>query len=355
MKSRTFFFALAFCRANLTAQQDAAYIGASACGTCHPAQFARQSASPHAHALSPAATHRLAASFAQPGLQRPPRYHFEFLLSAGELRVKAFDHQDTLEIPIQWAFGAGEQAVTFVSRLNQDWYLEHYFSYYPAISSMAATPGQEGLRSNALPLAIGLQYRSVDASAGIIACFRCHSTGPPSIGLGKEVQPQEFGVRCESCHGPGSLHVKAVSSGQHQRARELIQNPKRMSAAGLNEFCGVCHRSPGNNPSIDLNKAWNVRHQPAYLSRSACFSKSNGRLSCLTCHDPHGKLERNAGRYNEKCARCHLSPKHSPAFVADETRAGACTDCHMPRIPVQPHLNFTNHRIAVFDNLQPKP
>jgi len=89
-------------------------------------------------------------------------------------------------------------------------------------------------------------------------------------------------VRCEACHGPGSLPVEAASLGQAERAKRLIQNPGRMFASDLNQFCGNCHRAPQDGPLSNWSKAWNVRHQPIYLSQSACFLKSNGALSCLT-------------------------------------------------------------------------
>lgn len=98
---------------------------------------------------------------------------------------------------------------TSVSRLNPDWYLEHYFTYYSAIRALAPTPGHEGFRSNTLPLARGVLYPSVDPVSGIVKCFDCHSTGPPHIRVDREP-----GVRCEACHGPGSLHVETASLGQ---------------------------------------------------------------------------------------------------------------------------------------------
>ena len=292
----------------------------------------------------------MAAAFApKQELTRPPRYHFQYRRNAGALHVQISDGHDALDIPLEWAFGAGEQAVTFVSRLNADWYIEHYFSYYAALQSLAPTPGHFGRRSNTLPLAAGLQYKSADPVTGIQACFRCHSTGPVLSGSANEVTPAELGVRCEACHGPGSLHMDAASPGEIDRARSLIQNPKRMSASALNQLCGECHRAPEGGPAINLDKPFSVRHQPVYLSRSACFVRSKGALSCLTCHDPHGPLDRDSAHYNRQCANCHGSMPH--------TSGGSCTECHMPRIAVERYLEFTNHWIGVYrgdDKLKPR-
>jgi hypothetical protein len=341
-----------FCLGDLCAQSGS-YVGARTCEKCHAARYTGQSRSAHAHALSPAARHPLAGSFApEAELLRPPRYRFRFRRDEGELRVNISDGKDASDLPIEWAFGAGAQAVTFVSRLDADWYLEHYFSYYSSIRGLAPTPGHEGYRSNTLPLARGVRYQPVDPVAGIVKCFECHSTGPPRIGPDRAIQPAELGVRCEACHGPGSLHVKAASAGQSQQARQLIQNPGRMTASGVNEFCGACHRAPQDGPLSNWNKAWNVRHQPIYMAQSACFIKSKGALSCLTCHDMHRELERDSVAYDRKCAGCHASVKHTAA------QSDGCVGCHMPRVSPQPHIEFTNHWIGVYGDeskLRPRP
>ena len=64
---------------------NAQYTGSAVCRQCHLENFEQQSHSAHAHALSPA----------------PPGS------------------------PGQWAFGAGEKAITYVSRTSEEWYVEH--------------------------------------------------------------------------------------------------------------------------------------------------------------------------------------------------------------------------------------
>jgi hypothetical protein len=123
-----------------------------------------------------------------------------------------------------------------------------------------------------------------------------------------------------------------------------------MPAAELNQFCGKCHRQPAAaGEAIKWSEAWNVRHQPLYLDQSACFRKSSGSLSCLTCHDPHSPLVRDDAFYNAKCEECH------------DTRPQACStncvSCHMPRVSPQAYLRFANHWIGVYgegDKLKPK-
>ena len=261
------------------------YVRSEACRSCHPAKFETQSKTGHAHALA--------------------------LAPAGS--------------PGHWAFGAGEKAITYVSQIDEDWYVEHGLSYYPAKKAMGLTPGHNNSE--------GRRYRTFEAVATTLRCFRCHSTGVPSLGSGGTIQPFELGVRCESCHGLGSAHVKSAGT---------IRNPGKLSAAELNEYCGSCHRK--TDEDMTWSNSWNVRHQPSYLSQAACFRKSDGKLSCLTCHDPHSPLNRVAADYDKRCSGCHAQVRHRTAVAAR-----ACVDCHMPQVPTGNDLHFTNHWIGIYE------
>jgi len=264
---------------------------------------------------------------------RPPSYRFEFSRSSDVLKVRIQDGTGVMELPLEWAFGAGRQAITFVTRVNRDWYVEHYGSYYPALHAYAATPGQNAIRPATLPVAAGVMYKIRDPQFGIAGCFECHSTGPVSFDPDGRVKLTEAGVHCESCHGPAEAHVKSPLQNRPE-------NPGKLSAAQLNDFCGKCHRPPAaKGVAIDWNYAWNVRHQPVYLSEVRCFKKSGGALSCLTCHDAHESAGKKAAAYyNAKCAACH----------AEENDPPNCIDCHMPLVSPQPPLRFTNHWIGVY-------
>ena len=266
------------------------YSGSEACRSCHPDEFARQSKSEHARALA----------LAPPGS------------------------------PGHWAFGAGTKATTYVSQVTPDQYLEHGLTYYTATKSMALTPGHTS--------SDGLRYRTFDPVASILRCFRCHSTGTLRVDAALSVQPSELGVHCESCHGPGAAHVKSPG------AKGTIRNPGKLNGVSLNVFCGGCHRKPPEaGEETDLSNAWNTRHQPDYLSHAACFRKSNGALSCLTCHDPHSPLSRSAADYDKRCSGCHKTVRHRSAVAVR-----SCVECHMPQVVISPHLRFTNHWISIY-------
>jgi len=104
------------------------YIGAIACGKCHPAQFAGQSKGGHSLALRRAPDHPLAKAYmASPDWKRGTTYQFVFSRRSDGFFVQAFDYaaRQNMELPIEWAFGAGNHAVTFVSRVTGEVYLEH--------------------------------------------------------------------------------------------------------------------------------------------------------------------------------------------------------------------------------------
>jgi hypothetical protein len=270
------------------------YAGAGVCAKCHTAEYETQSASAHAHSLAPS---------------KPPQ-------------------------PGEWAFGAGEQAITFVTREDADHYLEHGESWYRRLNGYARTPGVSS--------AGGTRYRLFDPAAGILRCFSCHSTGPLSLSENQAIVPHELGVRCEACHGPGAAHVR-------NPGRSHLLNPRLLAADELNGLCGDCHRMPaGPNETPDLRDPWNARHQPLLLAASACFQQSKGRLSCLTCHSPHAPLERSLAAYDAACAGCHAAPRHTRPVAGR-----ACAECHMPAVKPQAHLAFANHRIGVYAPADP--
>jgi hypothetical protein len=242
--------------------------------------------------------------------------------------------------------------VTFVTRIDKDWHLEHYYSYYPAIGGMGPTPGHNVLRARTLPEAMGVPYKTLDPNTGILGCFECHSTGPVRVDAGNTLHPAEPGVKCESCHGPGREHIRAATKGDTANARRAIRNPRRSSAAAILQECGRCHRPPaGPNVKIDWNYSWNVRHQPVYLAQSKCLTESEGKLSCLTCHDPHSPLRTNdASFYRQRCLACHDGRTPDTCL---KDRASDCTNCHMPKVSPQSPLRFTNHWIGVYAAGQP--
>jgi hypothetical protein len=265
------------------------YAGAEACRPCHAANFAGQSNSAHARALAKTT---------------PPQ--------KGD-----------------WAFGAGLQAITFVTKVDRDSYREDGLSWYRSLNGYGITLGQHNEQ--------GVVFRTFDPAARFMTCFACHSTGPLSLGKEDEIVPHELGVRCEVCHGPGAAHV-------HDPAHNPLRTPAQLTATAMNRFCGQCHRTDNEagDELTDLADHRNSRDQPLRLTASVCFQRSAGKLNCITCHAPHAELEQNLASYDKRCQSCHATQVHRQPVAGQ-----ACASCHMPSVPEGP-VAFANHRIAVY-------
>ena len=112
---------------------------------------------------------------------------------------------------------------------------------------------------------------------------------------------------CESCHGPGSLHV---SSGG---GAKTIINPRKDP-----ETCFQCH--------LEIRSKFNLPYRHPVLE---------GRVSCGDCHNPHkGSVFKGGGATNmmgknDVCYQCHTLQRGPFVFQHEAMREG-CTTCHDP-------------------------
>ena len=111
---------------------------------------------------------------------------------------------------------------------------------------------------------------------------------------------------CESCHGPGSVHVAAGGG------KGTIINPRKSP-----ETCFQCH----------LDK----RGQFALPNSHQVM---NGKMSCGDCHDPHrGNAVAGTGldveAMNATCTKCHTQQKGPFVYEHAATKEG-CISCHNP-------------------------
>jgi len=83
------------------------------------------------------------------------------------------------------------------------------------------------------------------------ACLTCHVTAydEPAASKGKKFDPTQ-GVQCESCHGPGSAHVKARLEGEESGDKPLKIPAGEIVAIPTAETCKKCHneKSPSYKP-----------------------------------------------------------------------------------------------------------
>ncbi|MNF45994.1 Beta-barrel assembly-enhancing protease [compost metagenome] len=202
-------------------------------------------------------------------------------------------------------------------------------------------------------------------------CADCHSTN-----LRKRYDDQtdsfastwhEQNVGCQSCHGPGQVHVDWATQKSPQRRHAGVKavglqvDFEALGSQGLVEQCAYCHslrqslgvgQQPGK-PLLDAALPATL-HAGIYQADGqidgevyeyGSFTQSKmfaAGVSCTDCHDPHSTRVKIAG--NGLCLQCHQEqpPARFPSLRAKpydspehhHHRAGTpgaqCVNCHMP-------------------------
>lgn len=175
-------------------------------------------------------------------------------------------------------------------------------------------------------------------------CFGCHAVSErgnavdSAAGYNRIADSAYRDVQCESCHGPGLVHVQDPGATQ----------PLASIAADTNlaNGCGECH-SGVHTPFVEQWKA--SKH-----GSPSALSYAGARPECAGCHEGRTALVEKFGesaRYIEKdetvlqpfvCAVCH-DPHGSPnpgqlrAPIDVPTRENLCITCHSRKgTPVPP-------------------
>jgi predicted CXXCH cytochrome family protein len=218
----------------------------------------------------------------------------------------------------------------------------------------------------------------------------CHN-GYPQIPAGHEqpfAQPAYAGalpegIDCQRCHGPGSRHaqVAATAGATREDIRNSIVNPSRLTADRQMETCMVCHLETTSFPLPNAIQRYergpfsyrageplgdfilNFDHaagsgredkfelvNAAYrLRRSACFMKSDDKMLCTTCHNPHDipRGEAAVRHYTTVCRQCHAAAFDKQVAAGKHTAAVGCVECHMPKRRTEDvvHVVATDHYI----------
>jgi tetratricopeptide (TPR) repeat protein len=186
-------------------------------------------------------------------------------------------------------------------------------------------------------------------------CADCHSTNLQQnfseASDSYRTTWDEINVACESCHGPGSEHVRLSKmypdSSMIFGATYLKSNSTQ---AEQMQFCARCHsrRSQLNN-SFNHNEHWSQQYSPDILRPGlyypdgqildevyvwGSFTQSTMHrmnVRCTDCHDPHTYQRKLPG--NQLCNQCHNiqvydNPTHH--FHQTGTEGAKCESCHMP-------------------------
>ncbi len=163
---------------------------------------------------------------------------------------------------------------------------------------------------------------------------------------------------CESCHGPGSLHVEdpdivenqprisdlsaeaqsAVCQGCHDGANQFFWEGGRHEARDLS--CLSCHSVHSfESEKGQLNAANSVEqcftcHQDvrAETWKTSHHPIREGKMSCTDCHNPHGSQSDKmitAASVNDQCYSCHAE-KRGPFLWDHPPVRENCANCHTP-------------------------
>jgi len=256
------------------------------------------------------------------------------------------DGAQTIEAPLEWAFGLGDAGQTYVFQREGSFY-ESRVSFYRALNGLDLTIGARTVEPRDLAEAAGRKMNGQDARD----CFQCHSTGAVH-GDQLKLDAMQPGVQCEDCHGSAARHVEAVRSGN--AAAAAMPKLAALSTEEMSDKCGACHRTWAQIAESGPFGVLNVRFQPYRLASSRCYDSEDRRISCTACHNPHNHAVHDAAFYDSKCQACHSSPK-SAAKMCTVAKSN-CVSCHMPKIDLPgAHFAFTDHLIRVQKKGAPYP
>jgi tetratricopeptide (TPR) repeat protein len=213
-------------------------------------------------------------------------------------------------------------------------------------------------------------------------CFSCHNGHMElsSTANNRYNGKIHLGIGCESCHGPGDLHVRQEYKEDINLPFEnsvTIVNPPKLSPQRRIDVCQQCHLEgqawalngdntwfdfrPGMllkthrsvySPSDVKKETFRVANSAYRLSLSRCFDGSHSTMSCDLCHDPHRMNITMTVEYNRKnCQKCHPPqslPGEKSRFAHSKTND--CIPCHMKRTGTDNTLHGvinTDHWIRV--------
>jgi Flp pilus assembly protein TadD len=350
------------------------YVGDASCAGCHE----EITASYHRHSMGRSMA--LAAGSLVPGLEgKEGRVEFtarglDYAIERKEGRIV---HSETrketqggvitgVNAEVTYAVGSGRRGVSYL--IERDGFLmQSPISWYSQQGRWDLSPDSLA-RNNHFE-------RPIDPS-----CVFCHANQfEPATGTINGYRPPTFrglSIGCERCHGPGELHEKSPGIGAGGFDPTIV-NPRRLEPSLREDVCEQCHLGGRSRierfgrtardfrPGLPLGEflAIFVDRKPArgraksighveQMHSSRCFQASDGRLGCISCHDPHRlpAAETRVAYYRARCLDCHGTGDGcrlpEPAR-RQRSRDDSCIECHMPRSPLAnvAHTAETDHGI----------
>ncbi len=257
---------------------------------------------------------------------------------------------------LQYFIGSGRRGRTYLFEQEGFWF-ESPVNYYSKKQVWDMAPNYQNVRQMPLTLPI-------DSN-----CLHCHTSEvadsePAARNKYAGAPFRAGGVTCSSCHGDPGEHLARQGKGQ-------ILNPDHLAPQLRDSVCLQCHLEgdaavyragkslsmyrPGENLNDFVVYLVNTERpgfgeratsQYEALLRSACRRASGDRLTCTTCHDPHGgpTPEQKVEFYRSKCLGCHTGVKMAEEHHPEQRD---CAECHMPTRASKDisHEQLTDHDI----------
>ncbi len=356
------------------ARPGVAYVGDAACARCHREIALAYRSHPMGRSLAPVAgIEDGAPSNVTTGLpieEKGVQYTIEH--RGGSVFHKAMrrDRDGTLfaevEAKVRFALGSGTRGISFL--IERDGFLfQSPIAWFAQERRWDISPGYGEFTTNPN------FERAIQPD-----CLFCHTNQFRAVAgtLNRYETPifQGHAIGCERCHGPGELHVQR--GGLSNESDFTIVNPAHLTPALRDSVCQQCHLQgsfrfaragrklldyrPGlpihRFLAVFLLKTGNqgrfdaVGHDEQ-MEASRCFVASEGKLGCISCHDPH-RLPTATTRvayYRERCLECHEKKGCALPLAQRQSRGRGedCIKCHMPRPVISnvPHTAATDHRI----------
>jgi hypothetical protein len=272
------------------------------------------------------------------GLQHRPIRKGETLA----IRASGFGVDE--DLPVHLSIGSGVHGSTYVGLREDGGAVVPMISLYRKHDRLVWnwTPGPGARRRTDEPAG------QTVPPEGLAQCAGCHST----VGRRRfSLETQTLGIGCERCHGPAKEHLERVKvdlDGVRSGAIPSAGMPRLGTLSGPQVLarCNTCHRPLGRTAPDGLPDDL-ARSQALGIMLSRCYQGSLGKLSCVSCHDPHAPPARQAAHYERVCNSCHTgAPAEAPRCSVTTSRAG-CIGCHMDREQMRQFnlATFANHWI----------